>query len=360
MLVEYQVRRPLLEALGLKLEALFNECLAANGIRVHSVTHRVKEPESLERKLTNADGLDSLDSVTDLLGLRVITYFPDDVDRVAMVIQAETEVDGARSTDKRASLDPDRFGYLSLHYIARVDASRRDLPEYRRFAGVVFEVQIRSILQHAWAEIEHDLGYKAQVIPARARRQFSRLAGLLELGDDEFRRIRDDLAAYSKEAASAVVEAPETTPIDAETVIQFAASSKRVQRLDKVWAVAYGRDYDPLWTDDTGRRSKNLLAVGLRSIGEVDRALRTHETVLEEFMKGWAASTGPSTIKKIGLGHSLFFLGYLLAGISGDRERILQYLKEAGIAPSAVEREQLIGRILELVAAAARGPRKGT
>jgi hypothetical protein len=61
------------------------------------------------------------------------------------------------------------------------------LVEYSTHTGVQFEVQIRSTLQHAWAEIEHDRGYKSEVEVARAvRRRFSRLAGLLELADYEF------------------------------------------------------------------------------------------------------------------------------------------------------------------------------
>jgi hypothetical protein len=69
-----------------------------------------------------------------------------------------------------------------------------ELPKYKKFKNCKIEIQIRSILQHAWAEIEHDLGYKSQTAtPYDARRGFSRLAGLLEITDIEFRKLRDDL-----------------------------------------------------------------------------------------------------------------------------------------------------------------------
>lgn len=59
------------------------------------------------------------------------------------------------------------------------------------------EIQIRSVLQHAWAEIEHDIGYKSEItIPKEMRRSFSRIAGLLEIADKEFDSIRQALKEY--------------------------------------------------------------------------------------------------------------------------------------------------------------------
>ena len=72
-----------------------------------------------------------------------------------------------------------RIGYASVHYIASLKGSRTSSPEYSRFQNIKFEVQIRSILQHTWAEIEHDLQYKSQEsLPRELRRKFARLAGL--------------------------------------------------------------------------------------------------------------------------------------------------------------------------------------
>ncbi|TMR94372.1 GTP pyrophosphokinase [Nonomuraea basaltis] len=111
--------------------------------------------------------------------------------------------------DKRKALDPDRFGYLSLHYVASLDTRRAELAEYKRFANNGFEIQIRSILQHAWAEIEHDLGYKSRLgVPSTTRRRFSRLAGLLELADAEFVSIRDELRLYEKRVESDLANQP--------------------------------------------------------------------------------------------------------------------------------------------------------
>ena len=67
------------------------------------------------------------------------------------------------------------------------------LPEYCLFDKMKCEIQVRTILQHAWAEIEHDVVYKSLgEIPFRVRRRFACLAGLLEIADREFESLRQD------------------------------------------------------------------------------------------------------------------------------------------------------------------------
>lgn len=179
-----------LRHLGPKVEGIIVELLIAAGVNFHSVSHRIKKLASTERKL-QAKGLE-LSDLHDLLGLRVITYFPDEVDICSAIIEREFHINEVDSIDKRALLPPDRFGYLSRHYIASLSPARSFLTENRPYKDMTFEVQIRSILQHAWAEIEHDLGYKAtSELPAHLRRRFFRVAGLLELADDEFSSLRD-------------------------------------------------------------------------------------------------------------------------------------------------------------------------
>ena len=73
-------------------------------------------------------------------------------------LQDQFYIDEKNSVDKRKALGDREFGYLSLHRIAMVSPQRGKLIEYLRFKDEPFEIQIRSILQHAWAEIEHDLG----------------------------------------------------------------------------------------------------------------------------------------------------------------------------------------------------------
>ena len=72
---------------------------------------------------------------------------------------------------------------------------------------LVAEVQVRTILQHAWAEIEHDIQYKSTIaIPNTIRRRFMALAGLLEIADREFQAIQNEDKLLKEQARASVEE----------------------------------------------------------------------------------------------------------------------------------------------------------
>jgi len=102
------------------------------------------------------------------------------------------QFDVIEQSDKgRELIEQERFGYQSIHYLVRLNAERARLAEYERFADAVAEIQVRTILQHAWAEIEHDIQYKSSTaIPEEIRRRFMALAGMLEIADREFQAIQ--------------------------------------------------------------------------------------------------------------------------------------------------------------------------
>ena len=174
-MIEYDNQCALYTEFTEKVEKLVEDLVKEKGARVHSITSRVKKKADLQRKLERPEEkYAKLSDVTDISGIRVITYFADEVDIVAEIIKREFDIDMEHSVDKRVLLDPDRFGYLSLHYVAKLPARRLKLTEYQRFSDCKVEIQIRSILQHTWAEIEHDLGYKSKLaIPRDIRRRFS-------------------------------------------------------------------------------------------------------------------------------------------------------------------------------------------
>lgn len=204
----FESEQPVYAAFGRKLVELLQDALS--GIHLHSIYFRVKDLERLEEKLSReGKHYGSLREVTDLLGIRVVTYFADDVDRVVEMIDQEFTVDTAHSVDKRSTTEADRFGYLSVHKVVQFSDRRLALPEYRRYEGLFAEIQIRSILQHAWAEIEHDLGYLAHEMPPHLRRKFSILSGMLELVDEEFKELRDELARHEE---AALVQMPVPRP----------------------------------------------------------------------------------------------------------------------------------------------------
>jgi putative GTP pyrophosphokinase len=193
LLEEYSSKRILYADFASTLATLLTQMISERDVQIHSVTSRAKEPNSIANKLQRPErSYVDLTDLTDLAGVRVTTYFLDHIEMISDLIENEFTVDWDNSSDKRTLMDPDRFGYVSLHYVVEFSPSRTDLLEYQRFLGLKAEIQIRSLLQHVWAEIEHDLGYKSnQSVPRPIRRRFARLAGMLELADDEFVAIRD-------------------------------------------------------------------------------------------------------------------------------------------------------------------------
>ncbi|MEZ4409303.1 MAG: hypothetical protein R3A52_22960 [Polyangiales bacterium] len=222
------------EALGRAMHARVEAALQRAGVSAHAVSYRVKSPESLAGKLARPDKTyRRLDDITDLVGVRVITFFDDAVEAVARVIEAELHVDLDRSVDKRLHHDPSLFGYRSLHYVCHApdDAARALGP-------VAFEVQIRTILQHAWAEIEHDLGYKtADEVPLPVRRRFSRLAGLLEIADQEFVELRRFMEGYARDLRRDSVD--DVYGLDAVS-LRSLLEREEVSRLDRALSDALG------------------------------------------------------------------------------------------------------------------------
>ena len=209
ILEEYRQQRPVFakmqETIPAQVRALFDEA----GIVVASIESRVKEEKSLAGKLElKGAKYASLADITDVFGMRIITFYIDDVDKVASVVERLFEVDWDNSVDKRKLHEVDRFGYMSLHYICR----HPDFP-FR------FEVQMRTILQHAWANMNHDTGYKSDVeVPMEYMRNMNRLAGMLELVDEQFSRIRTEINDYRRQVQSLVASGHlEEVPLDGDT-----------------------------------------------------------------------------------------------------------------------------------------------
>jgi putative GTP pyrophosphokinase len=131
--------------------------------------------------------------LTDCIGVRVIAYYESDVDKMVDKLSNEFEIDRKRSVDRRRALDLRSFGYRSVHLIARLKGFRASSAEYVELRERWFEIQVRSILEHAWAEIEHEVVYKSGIdYPADVLRRFGAIAGTLELMEKEFRTLRSE------------------------------------------------------------------------------------------------------------------------------------------------------------------------
>ncbi len=209
ILQEYKENLPRLKTVEAQVLDSLKRTLSDIGLLVAAIESRIKSYDSLAGKLElKGHKYQSLADLTDIIGLRIITFYVDDVDKVASAVERLFTIDWENSIDKRKIHETDSFGYLSLHYICSIP----DFP-YR------FEIQMRTLLQHAWANMNHDTGYKSGVeIPKRYMRNMSRLAGMLELVDDEFSKIRNELTDYRRRVQALVRSGNlDEVPIDGDS-----------------------------------------------------------------------------------------------------------------------------------------------
>ncbi len=315
---------------------LIEQLLNGTNIELLPITSRTKSINSLERKLSLHDKpYSTIADITDLSGVRVITYFSDDVDKVASIVEQEFDVDHNRSVDKRKLLDPDRFGYLSLQLICRLSPERLTLPEYKRFYFHVCEIQIRSVLQHAWAEIQHDRGYKTLgSIPSQIQRRFSRLAGLLEIADDEFIGIRDGLLEYEKDSEERILSSPTDVLIDRVSLMTLIKIDAEIKELDDALADYSKISIEDMPIDYADARVKELQYIGLKTIEDIKSAIKDkHDTILKLFKKRAKVPTVDSLYRGI----TLYYLTQILLAEDGDLSTVAKRLTDLKIgSPSEV------------------------
>ena len=326
IVAEYREKFRTYEDFTERCKSLVEQLLHNAGLDAHvlSVTSRTKEIDRVKAKCQRPESTYSaLTDITDLAGLRITTFFADEVDKIGSLIEDEFGIDAANSVDKRKALAPDRFGYLSRHFVCWLSEERENLPEYSPFKGLVLEVQVRTILQHAWAEIEHDLGYKSrEAIPAIPRRRFARLAGLLELADDEFIRIRNELEEYVAGVPEEIREDPSTVQIDKDSLIAFVAQHAVVKRVDAEIAAIWKDELVPETVETFVERLVPLLRhVGFETIRDVEAALVENEESLRDQVDRQYAIRPPAP-GETNRGISLYRLALVLLATQGGTKAI--------------------------------------
>lgn len=187
LMAQYHEQLEDYKQLAQTVEGKLRRALDEQHVKVTALDCRVKTESSLAGKIElKGSKYRSIKDITDIVGLRVVTFYSVDVDKVAAIVSETFEVDWKNSVDKRKLHRLDSFGYNSLHYICKE-------------GNYSFEIQMRTALQHVWSTLDHDTCYKGAVkIPQEYRRQFNRLAGMLELIDDEFCRLRNILTDYRR------------------------------------------------------------------------------------------------------------------------------------------------------------------
>jgi len=336
------------QQLRTKVETLLNELLVHQQDKIQTISSRIKKIDSLTDKVKRKkDKYSSLKDITDIIGFRVITLYVDTVDEVAQIIESEFKIDRQNSIDKRKTLDPSSFGYLSLHYVASLSDNRLSLPEYKNYSDFRFEIQIRSILQHTWAEIEHELGYKSKnSIPQLIQRRFSRLAGLLELADEEFKQIRDTIKDYRNQAENEDIIS-KNVMIDQELIRIFLHTEPLIKEINSLIAEQLRLPlYNNLSKDDYSDIIERLIAVELTTIEQIKQYLEQYKNQIIKFAVKW--------INKRAYGYlssdvSLVHLCYVKLALKNNVDDIVNVLKSLPLNISSEgEFQTLAQRILQI------------
>lgn len=273
--------RPEYEAFARKIVELTQDLVEGADVSVAQIDYRAKTAESLADKIDRKQYKDPFSQIKDLAGVRIVTYYNDDAQQVADILGNEFLVSAADSVDKFTDLDVNAFGYRSLHVVCQVSQARSTLPEWRRYADKFVEIQVRSVLQHAWAAISHKLDYKSpSQAPVALRRQLFRLSALLELADGEFATIRDRSDEFTEAYSAAVPAGDLAYDINVKSLGAFLEERVDLEGWENA-ARAAGAVPQRLNQGEYDRTVAFLVdllqAMGLHTLEEVEQVLQTAE-----------------------------------------------------------------------------------
>lgn len=195
---EYENRLPLFKRVIENSIQAIELFLEAHNIPHLGVSGRIKSFESFVEKVERKQYSDPFEQNEDFCGIRIIVFYPKDIEAVQEII--DTEFDLQDSFDKVDDLGINEFGYRSNHSIVKIKKEWLVSPNYRKLEGIRIEIQVRTILMHAWAEIEHKLAYKNEnQISKDVKRQLAIISAQLEGTDKQFQSLKDSIDNYKDE-----------------------------------------------------------------------------------------------------------------------------------------------------------------
>jgi len=317
---EYRRRLETFDAMRAVLHDHLRACIAREAIDLSQIESRTKSPKSFSEKIaTKGKYQNPLEEITDLAGLRVIVYYPRDVRAVGALIDREFEIDWENTNRQGEDDPPERFGYRSDHYIVRSPADER-------FAGLSAEIQVRTVMQHAWAAVDHRIRYKAGDLPRDLSRRLFRLSALLELADEQFA----GLQLASDERSVQYARALDHGDLDVDVDILSLRVMLDREDVGMRWArraVALGYDWaDPVQSagDDLVRLLHIVRRLGAARVADVVALLPDDPAVGDELLRDVLAGLHSRP------GQATFWafpgdvLALLILGLEGTRELIAE------------------------------------
>lgn len=290
ILSQYDLNKNRFEALGEHLKKEIGK-LIGDDIKTLMIYCRVKDKTSLSKKIDKREAksepgkppYQNLDQITDILGLRIITYHDSDVVTISRILKSNFQVDVTNSPDKR-NRNTNAFGYSSFHLVVSLkEAAFQQEDNLSDFSDLKVEIQVRTILQHAWAEIDHSLGYKYEGnVPDKYRRSFSRLAAMLEMGDIEFDRLRRGLTSYKGSLDKSIDKGGRMVQLNQDSLFLFLKKNSQLKELKELMSVRFNVNYvESYWTPELIERFEML---GIKTIYSLEKALKKNKDHLSRFI----------------------------------------------------------------------------
>uniref|UniRef100_UPI00396B139D GTP pyrophosphokinase n=2 Tax=Klebsiella/Raoultella group TaxID=2890311 RepID=UPI00396B139D len=163
------------------------------------VSYRTKTKEGIIEKVDRKNYKNPWKQLTDVSGVRVILYLESDIVRVSEILNSTFNIDNENSMSNESRLSSDKVGYRSVHYVCDIGEKRNVLKEYEYVSGMKCEIQVRTMLQHAWAELTHDRNYKLGAnLPLEIKRKINLFSGILEIADQGFSEIVNSIEEYKE------------------------------------------------------------------------------------------------------------------------------------------------------------------
>ncbi|MBI9015490.1 MAG: hypothetical protein JEZ08_24865 [Clostridiales bacterium] len=271
-----------------KIHALLQELLSSQNIDYLVVESRTKDIKSIKEKLDRKKYKDPEKEMLDIIGIRVILFYQKDLSKIEKLISDEFIIDLDNSMKKKDAYKESEFGYLSDHYICKLNGKRLALTEWCNYSDMHFELQVRTVLQHSWAVLSHKTEYKKDYeVPRELKRKLFRLASLIELADEEYMAIidkNDELKANSKTVKSGDDEFHNTEEINLLTLINYIESA---QVLNEIADIATNNKFEIRNLDKTyhDKIIKYCNAASIKTIKELNTFLEDSKLWANDFFK---------------------------------------------------------------------------
>jgi len=250
------------ERLAATVKSLLENVLKQQSIEYLSVESRVKTVESAIEKIERKEYNNPKAQLTDLAGIRVITYLEQQVTKISDVVKQLFEIDEENSLDRTQILGDDKVGYRSTHFVCTLGSDRGSLPENKELGNLKFEIQLRTVLQHAWAELAHDRTFKFKAsLPTKIERKLNLYSGMLELIDGAFNDISSEIDTYSASLKKKSLKQLASAGIDSLSIERFVTQSAAANKIE-------------LRSFEADQPTITLIKkVGIKSIGELESLL---------------------------------------------------------------------------------------